>query len=498
MIHNKLFTIEQVKPFLISSLKPGLHFLVSATNEKAEQLKNDIYEANLICDTLGFNPARSETEKWNADLFCDMLPELGKSAERGKPSKRQSSSKNKFVYFFPSLDKLPFEDISPSAKILAKRVEVLSDLKKHLSSSNAKNETIVVSMSIQSLIQRFTKLPDDPTSAGFLTFKKGIELPFDEIKTKLVNLGYSRTELVTHKGEFAVRGDIFDIFPPNKENPVRVNFFADEIESIFEFSTIDQLTGKNELEEIELYPFVEQTGELISISEMFKKATLVLNEPKKQQAISDKIVEISNEYLKISGGDSGGIEKHLVNFNSLLLENRQKENYLEFLDFSEKTDDEQENSKAKPPQKYFGNLELFAKDSKNEIAINGKNIIVCISNPAIAKNITDKLENAKIIISKLTSGFSTRNENIFSQQDLFGKQEKPQRIRFLSASSALCRQGCVVRVCECGLAAQVCECGGVNASWQCECEQCRKHEIVNCCKINSRAIEIIIKRNIFK
>ena len=50
--------------------------------------------------------------------------------------------------------------------------------------------------------------------------------------TRLVEIGYARTDLVEHRGEIAVRGGILDVFPPTEEHPLRVEFLGDTVEEI--------------------------------------------------------------------------------------------------------------------------------------------------------------------------------------------------------------------------------------------------------------------------
>src|ERR1019366_7933205 len=58
--------------------------------------------------------------------------------------------------------------------------------------------------------------------------------------TRLVEIGYARTDLVQHRGEIAVRGGILDVFPPTEEHPLRVEFWGDTVEEIRSFRAADQ------------------------------------------------------------------------------------------------------------------------------------------------------------------------------------------------------------------------------------------------------------------
>ena len=58
--------------------------------------------------------------------------------------------------------------------------------------------------------------------------------------TRLVEIGYARVEMVTKRGELAVRGGLLDVFPPTEEHPLRIEFFGDTVEEIRVFKVADQ------------------------------------------------------------------------------------------------------------------------------------------------------------------------------------------------------------------------------------------------------------------
>ncbi len=67
------------------------------------------------------------------------------------------------------------------------------------------------------------------------------EADFDDgASHRLVELAYTRVDMVGKRGEFAVRGGILDIFPPTAEHPVRVEFWGDEVSEMRMFSVADQ------------------------------------------------------------------------------------------------------------------------------------------------------------------------------------------------------------------------------------------------------------------
>jgi transcription-repair coupling factor (superfamily II helicase) len=70
------------------------------------------------------------------------------------------------------------------------------------------------------------------------------------IAALLVDLAYVRVDMVTRRGEFAVRGGILDVFPPVADHPIRVDFFGDEVDTIRAFSVADQRSLDGDIQNI--------------------------------------------------------------------------------------------------------------------------------------------------------------------------------------------------------------------------------------------------------
>lgn len=107
---------------------------------------------------------------------------------------------------------------------------------------------------------------------NYFDFKVGNDYKFLEVIEFLQENGYEQSYLLEKKGEYSKRGDILDIFPPNAENPIRLEFFDMELESIREFD-IDTQKSITKLNEIKIfgnallgnnYEFVELIEELKS------------------------------------------------------------------------------------------------------------------------------------------------------------------------------------------------------------------------------------------
>ena len=86
----------------------------------------------------------------------------------------------------------------------------------------------------------------------FLSFEIGKEYSFPQILDFLVENGYENSYLIEKKGQYSRRGDIIDIFPPDLENPVRLEFFGDELESI-RFFDIDSQISVEKIKKIKIF-----------------------------------------------------------------------------------------------------------------------------------------------------------------------------------------------------------------------------------------------------
>ena len=112
---------------------------------------------------------------------------------------------------------------------------------------------------------------------NLLNFKIGNTYKFSDITEFLTENGYTQSYLVEKKGEYSKRGDIIDIFPPNAENPVRLEFFDDELESIREFD-INSQRSVDKKEEIKIFGNVLSGNnyELVELIEELKKDDVII------------------------------------------------------------------------------------------------------------------------------------------------------------------------------------------------------------------------------
>lgn len=150
-----------------------------------------------------------------------------------------------YLYKFPPWETLPYEFMSPPESVERDRIKSIYKI--------ISGTPIVIIATVDSVIRKI------PAKNFFI--KKGLtliideEYPFDDIISTLIQYGYTRETRVDSFGQFSVKGSIIDIHLSSFENPVRLDFFGDTLESIREFDIETQLSaGLDTHNEITIYP----------------------------------------------------------------------------------------------------------------------------------------------------------------------------------------------------------------------------------------------------
>ncbi|WP_431711378.1 transcription-repair coupling factor [Glutamicibacter uratoxydans] len=136
---------------------------------------------------------------------------------------------------FPSWETLPHERLSPRSDTVGRRLEVLRRLTDR--DPNLKVVIAPIRAVLQPLVEGLGELRP-------VKLELGSEPGFETVIRDLTAAAYARVDMVTHRGEFAVRGGIIDVFPPTLDHPIRIDFFGDEIDTMRYFSIADQRSTK--------------------------------------------------------------------------------------------------------------------------------------------------------------------------------------------------------------------------------------------------------------
>ena len=145
---------------------------------------------------------------------------------------------------FPAWETLPHERLSPSNDTVAKRISTLQALQ-----DQSRNWVVVAP--IRAVIHKFNA---QIVNTKPILLDRGLEFDLTHLQRELVSFSYARTDLVERRGEYAVRGGILDIFPPDQNHPIRIDFFGDEIEELSYFSIADQRTSGSIANPVKILP----------------------------------------------------------------------------------------------------------------------------------------------------------------------------------------------------------------------------------------------------
>ena len=138
---------------------------------------------------------------------------------------------------FPAWDTVPYDRSGPNAEIVAKRITALSRL-----ALGNRSEPVVVLTTVNAVLQKVP--PKAFIRTAMKSLAPGQRVDLNRLVARLSRAGYTRTGTVMEQGEFAVRGGIVDLFPPGRQNPVRLDFFGDTLETIKAFDAETQRTSK--------------------------------------------------------------------------------------------------------------------------------------------------------------------------------------------------------------------------------------------------------------
>lgn len=189
------------------------------------------------------------------------------------------------VYYFPAKDLVFYNIDAISGDLRWERLKVMKALQ------NGKKKIIVTT--IDALTAKYA--PYEYFREYHFTLEKGMEIDLKTVGKKLQSSGYVRVELVEGKGEYALRGGILDVFPPDSAQPYRVELFGDEIDSIRTFNQDNQRS-------------IEQVNSF----DIFPAKELILTEEQMQEGaerIEKEFQSILKDKQKRKGYDKEALEK---------------------------------------------------------------------------------------------------------------------------------------------------------------------------------------------
>lgn len=185
----------------------------------------------------------------------------------------------------PILDMVDFSAAAKGLQQNARRMELMGRLLQ-------REENLIVIATAQAVAQKgitpqlFKKLS--------LEVSVGKIIDRDEALKALMKMGYERVDQVENPGHFSVRGGLIDVFPITSSDPIRIEFFDDEVDSIRLFDSVSQLSVKK-ISEIEILPFnvFDDKHRSAFLTEFLQvDATIVMDDPLK---VRDELVRLVKE-----------------------------------------------------------------------------------------------------------------------------------------------------------------------------------------------------------
>ncbi|MBQ1406900.1 MAG: transcription-repair coupling factor, partial [Eubacterium sp.] len=208
-------------------------------------------------------------------------------------------------------------------------------------------------------------MPHDRLKGSDVELEYGGEYDPVLVRERIAALGYERMNLVESPGEFSVRGGIVDVFPASAEEPVRIEFFGEEVDSIRTFDPDTQRSTGN-LSSIRIGP----AQQILVDGEIFKNAAARINKAYKAQA--DKLLKKDPEEYAESAENltkrAGALCEYISNASNIQL----LDNYLHyFYDESEVLWDYMENGIliVDDPDSIYGHLEARSKELREDTAL---------------------------------------------------------------------------------------------------------------------------------
>ena len=341
------------------------------------------------------------------------------------------------VWFFPMDDFITSEAIAVSPEFKITRLETMNSV--------INEEKAII---ITNLMGYLRFLPSkEKFKDSKINLKVGDTINLDELIEKLFNLGYKRETTVNMTGEIAVRGYVIDIFPINSDNPIRIEFWGDEIDSIRTFNIDSQLT-LSKINEVTIFPNTETLLEKYNFEAKHREMQYEKNITNITGYLNNPITIYNNYHSLMVNYDL--LLEEMLNYSiSINLDPNTK--YM--FDFEKIQDkdaiifEEFHNSSKNSKAQIFNkvDIEAFPRDPKqindrlNIYLKSGKLVIICLDNRYQVNKLIEFLDNKNItytnenelfpgkinlIVKKINCGFITDNYIVITEKELFDKKEE--------------------------------------------------------------------------
>jgi transcription-repair coupling factor (superfamily II helicase) len=150
------------------------------------------------------------------------------------------------VVTLPARDVLPFQNLSPHPEIQEERATALWKI------ATGRAAIVITPVTASTILLRAADYYSDLARL----LRRGESFDLEKLLQHLNTVGYNATDVVEMPGQYAARGGILDVYSPEADRPVRIEFFGDEIESMRKFDPASQRSS-NPVDEALLLPLTE-------------------------------------------------------------------------------------------------------------------------------------------------------------------------------------------------------------------------------------------------
>ena len=354
------------------------------------------------------------------------------------------------VLFFPMDDFMTSEASIISPELMIERLNTLNKI--------LEDDKYIV---ISNLLGLLRYLPSKSLyESKIIKLNSGKDVNRDVLINKLFDLGYEKVPIVTKTGEMAIRGYVIDIFPIGIDNPIRIEFWGDTIDSIKYFDLDSQISNAC-LDEISIYPFTEflLDNKNDIDSKMFKQKYL----PHYSQIVQGIWNYLGNytlfyyDYNQIIEAYRL-LRENIINYDNEIndsiktnymfdISDVKYNNIIYMLEFDNLLDiniKNKYNYLSSSIDNYQGDFEKI-KTSLYKYINSGKTVVMCIDNKNVTKRVVNYLDilddviltNDKEIIKNkiniinkyIISGFIYNDYVVISSNDLFGRIEEKRKVK---------------------------------------------------------------------
>ena len=348
---------------------------------------------------------------------------------------------NNNCYLFGMDDFLTSEALATSPELKSIRINTLNEI------SNSKNNIVITN-----LMGYLRYLPSkDLWKKSKIVLKKNQNISKDDLFKKLVSIGYENDTLVSKTGEVSSRGYIIDIFPINNDNPIRIEFWGDEIDSIREFDINTQIS-KKEIEKIEINPYSEFINEKeVEIEAKQKYLPFAVDKVSSIKDYLDNPIIIYKDYNQLISSYRN-LRNEIIEYDNEK-KNEYKTNYMHYFEDLESNnniylltiDNILKNIKVKKQYNFsskvidrFNSNYNYLNEYLEKCILKKKKVIICLSDKLKLKNIKKfitvdniltnfkNLYNDKINIVNcdIDEGFEIEDYIVLSENELYKSRNK--------------------------------------------------------------------------